>query len=200
MSFTSLAELKQFYDKRHLTRAEIQEERKNAIEFHENNTKDSGGKARAFEISTARANSFKFYVAEQNQHDTHIKFIVNGKVQYLGAEVKTNGGRIGGFFDGSIKSKFVIYKLEYTQKLKFQDDVRVIPPVIIPTHLFLYLLEDTKAIKSVNKGGVLVDYGIQVSSKKLYNRLLDYVNNYANIVLFDNEKTYNADDFKNLTI
>lgn len=200
MGYT-VKQLKALYGKKHLTLAEIQEERKKAIEFHLNNENDyCGGKARAFEISTAREKSFKISVAEQNQHDTFIKMLINNKIAYVGAECKTNGGRIGGFFDGSIKSKFVIYRLEYTQKLKFENDVRIIPPVVIPTQLFLFLLEDVNAIKTVNKNGVQVDFGIQVSSKKLYNRLLNYVNNYADIVLFDNEKTYNADDFQNLTI
>lgn len=200
MGYT-VKQLKAFYGKQHLTLAEIQEERQKAIEFHLNNAKDfCGGKGRAFEISTAREKSFKISVAEQNQHDTFIKMLINNKIDYIGAECKTNGGRIGGFFDGSIKSKFVIYKLDYVQKLKFEDDVRTIPPVVIPTQLFLFLLEDVNAIKTVNKNGIQVDFAIQVSSKKLYNRLLDYVNNYADIVLFDNEKTFNYSDFENLTI
>ena len=72
--------------------------------------------------------------------------------------------------------------------------------MIIPTELFLNMLEDVKAIKAINRNGELDGYGIQVSSKKMYLRLNDYVNRYGDMVLFDNEKTFVLADFESITL
>lgn len=183
-----------------MTLQEIKQERENRIRYHENNIRDCGGRGRAFELSCAREKSHKTAVAEQNQKDVSIKIFDGSKIRYIEAECKTNGGRIEGFYNGSVKAKFVIYRLEYTQKLKFENDVRVIPPVIIPTDLFLNMLEDVKAIKAINRNGELDGYGIQVSSKKMYNRLSEYIERYGELVLFNNEKTFNLNDFENITL
>lgn len=183
-----------------MTLQEIKEARENRILYHENNANDCGGRGRAFELRCAREKSHKTTVAEQNQKDVSIKVFDGSKIRYIEAECKTNGGRIEGFYNGSVKAKFVIYRLEYTQKLKFENDVRVIPPVIIPTELFLSMLEDVKAIKAINRNGELDGYGIQVSSKKMYLRLNDYVNRYGDLVLFDNEKTFVLADFEGITL
>jgi hypothetical protein len=98
--------------------------------------------------------------------------------------------RVPGAKVGTTKAKYVIYRLEYTQKLKNTVDVRTVPPVVIPVGLFLETLHEINAIKAINKKGVLDGYGIQVSSKKLYLRLLDYIDHYGEAVLFDNEKTF----------
>lgn len=166
------------------------EKRALAIERHENNTADCGGRGRAFELMCAREKSRKTKVAEQNETDVHIKMEVNGKIAYIPAECKTNGGRVDELLNGTSRAKFVIYRLEFTQKLKNSVDVRTVPPVIIPTDLFIDFLEEINAIKAINKHGVLDGYGIQVSSKKLYNGLLTYIDNYGESVLFDNEKTF----------
>lgn len=168
----------------------IREKRAEAIAHHENNTKDQGGRGRAFELSCAREKSHKYKIAEQNETDIHIKMEVNGKIAYIPAECKTNGGRVDELLNGTTKAKFVIYRLEFTQKLKNSVDVRIVPPVVIPTDLFLETLQEINAIKAINKKGVFDGYGIQVSSKRLYLRLLDYIDNYGDCVLFDNEKTF----------
>jgi hypothetical protein len=167
-----------------------QEKRKAAIERHKNNTKNPGGYGCAFELECAREKSHKAKVAEQNEVDVHIKMEVNGKIAYVPAECKTNGGRVDELLNGTTKARFVIYRLDFTQKLKNSVDVRSIPPVVIPVHLFLDLLRDVNAIKVINKQGVFDGYGIQVSSKKLYTRLLAYIENYGDCVLFDNQKTF----------
>lgn len=177
-----------------------QQERNEHIENILKNVDDCGRFGRAFELECARIKSTKTKVGEQNQKDVSIKFLIDGKIRYISAECKTNGGRIDGYFNGSVMGKFTIYRLEFTQKLKFENDVRIIPPVVIPNDLFIALLQDTKAIKVINKGGEFDGYGIQVSSKKLYNRLNAYIERYGDMVLFDNEKTFNFNDFINLTI
>lgn len=173
----------------------IREKRELAIERHKNNECDPGGKARAFELECARPKSRKCSVSEQNEVDVFIKMEVHGKISYVPAEVKTNGGRVDELLNGTTKAKFVIYRLEYTQKLKNSTDERKIPPVVIPVGMFLKTLQELNAIKAINKKGVLDGYGIQVSSKKLYLRLLEYIENYGDSVLFDNKKTFADWDF-----
>lgn len=178
----------------------IQERRKNAIAHHENNANDQGGRGRAFELMCAREKSHKCKVSEQNEIDVYIKMEVNGKIAYVPAECKTNGGRVDELLNGTTKAKFIIYRLDFTQKLKNSVDVRTIPPVVIPVDLFLALLHEVNAIKAINKKGLLDGYGIQVSSKKLYNRLLAYIENYGDCVLFDNEKTFDDWAFEGIEI
>ena len=174
--------------------------RANAIAYHENNTADCGGRGRAFELMCAREKSRKCRVAEQNEIDVSIKMEVNGKIAYVPAESKTNGGRIDELLVKSPRAKFVIYRLEYTQKLKNSVDVRIVPPVVIPTDLFVNLLRELNAIKAINKHGELDGYGIQVSSKRLYERLTAYVDNYGDSVLFDNVKTFDDWAFEGIEI
>lgn len=168
----------------------IKEKRERAIAFHEKNLNNPGGRGIAFELMCAREKSRKCKVAEQNEVDVYIKMEVNGKIAYVPAECKTNGGRVDELLNGTTKAKFVIYRLEYTQKLKNSADVRIVPPVVIPVDLFLNALHQINAIKAINKKGLLDGYGIQVSSKKLYLKLLDYIDNYGDCVLFDNNKTF----------
>lgn len=168
----------------------IYEKRQATIEKHLNNTNDSGRFGRAFELECARVKSRKVRVSEQNEIDVHIKMYVNDKITYVPAECKTNGGRVDELLNGTTKAKYVIYRLNFTQKLKNSVDVREIPPVVIPVDLFLEMLEDVNAIKAINKNGEFDGYGIQVSSKKMFLRLAEYVDNYGDAVLFDNEKVF----------
>lgn len=164
------------------------------------NMLDSGRFGRVFELECARDKSSKTKIGEQNQKDVSIKFLVDGKIRYLPAECKTNGGRIDGYFNGSVIGKFTIYRLEFTQKLKMENEHRYIPPVVIRNDLFIALLQEVNAIKTINRNGEFDGYGIQVSSKKLFNRLNAYIERYGDIVLFDNDKTFNFDDFNNLVL
>jgi hypothetical protein len=161
------------------------------IARHWNSTTDiCGGKARARELMCAREKSHKTKVAEQNEIDVYIKILRDGKPCYVPAECKTNGGRVDEMLNGTTKAKYVIYWLDFTQKLKNSVDVRVLPPVVIPTDLFMAMLDSLGIIKAINRHGVLDGYGIQVSSKKLYITLQNYIEDYAEAVLFDNEKTF----------
>ena len=178
----------------------ITEQRAQAIQHHLNNTSDCGRFGRAFELECARAKSRKTRVAEQNEIDVYIKMYVNDKVAYVPAECKTNGGRIDELLNGTTKAKYIIYRLEFTQKLKNSSEVRAIPPVVIPVELFLEMLEDVNAIKAINKRGEFDGYGIQVSSKKMFLRLSEYIDNYGDAVLFDNEKVFDDWAFEGLEL
>ena len=75
---------------------------------------DSGYFGRVTENQCARPKSRKKCVSSAGQADVHVKY--NGR--YVPAEVKTNGGRVDSLLDGSNKSKFVIYVMEYVQRHK----------------------------------------------------------------------------------
>lgn len=175
------------------------EKRQRAIAFHENNFKNPGSKGNAFELMCAREKSHKTKVSEQNEVDVFVKFTDdNGKIHYLPAECKTNGGRIDEMLNGTTKAKYIIYRLEFTQKLKNSVDIRTVPPIIAPVDIFMNMLKDVNAIKAINRKGQFDGYGIQVSSKKMYLRLLEYIDNYGDAVLFDNSKTYELWDLEGL--
>ena len=165
---------------------------------HLMNTADDGRYGRAFELECARANSRKTRVSKQGQIDVLVKFVdSNGKIKYVPCEAKINGGRIDELLNGS-KAKYVIYRLEFVQKHKASktrdawDENRTVDPVIIPKDLFLAKLREFNAIKVINRDGKFDGYGIQVSSKKWYEWLVDYP------VKFDNENTYEKWEFDGL--
>ena len=167
---------------------------------------DCGRFGRAFELECARTFSKKTSVSKQGQVDVSVKVIIDGKARYMPAECKTNGGRVNDLLDGSNKSVFVIYRLDFTQKFKAtktapaREEIRHIPPVIIPTALFVAMLTECNAIKAVNHNGEQDGIAIQPSSKKMYERLNAYIDNYGEAVLFDNAKTYEAWDFEGLEL
>lgn len=178
---------------------EKNETRKNEMLKHFNNrTVDvSGWFGRVYELANARVHSNKVKVAKQGAIDNHIKMVVNGKIKYVSAESKTNGGRIDELLNNS-KIKFVIYSMDFTQHHKAgkhtaeRNEERIIEPVVIPKDLFVNKLYEFKAIKAINKNGSIDGLGIQVSSKKWYEWLKDYP------VLFDREWTYETWEFEGL--
>lgn len=176
------------------------------IAYELSNTANPGAMGRAFELSCVRSGSRKTTVSKQGQVDVSVKVMVNGKARYMPAECKTNGGRVNDLLDGSNKSAFVIYRLDFVQKFKAtktapaREEIRHIPPVIIPTALFVAMLTECNAIKAISHGGVQDGIAIQPSSKRMYERLTAYIDNYGEAVLFDNTKTYEAWDFEGLEI
>lgn len=157
---------------------------------------DCGYFGRVMENQCARPKSRKKSVSSAGKADIHIKY--NGR--YIPAEVKTNGGRVDSLIDRTNKSKFVIYAMDYVQhhkagkKTQAWDEWRTVGPLIIPTALFLNCLQEVNAIKTVNKHGVYDGLGIQVSSLKLYQRLLQWP------VEFDRTRDYTSADFEGLTL
>lgn len=170
------------------------------------NTADSGRFGRAFELSCARVNSRKTCVSKQGKTDISIKMEINGKIRYIPAECKTNGGRIDDLLNGKNKSAFVVYRLEFTQKHKAtktapaREESRLVPAVVVPTDLFLQMLTECNAIKEVAHNGIVDGLAIQPSSKKMFERLTAYIDNYGDCVLFDRERTYADFDFEGLEI
>ena len=170
------------------------------------NTADDGRKGRAFELSCARPASRKTCVSKQGQTDVSVKIEIDGKIKYLPAECKTNGGRIDDLLNGKNKSAFVIYRLEFTQKHKAtktapaREEKRLVPAVIVPVDLFLQMLTECNAIKEVAHNGIVDGLAIQPSSKKMFERLTAYIDNYGDCVLFDRERTYCDYDFEGLEI
>lgn len=157
---------------------------------------DCGYFGRITENQCARPKSRKKSVSSAGKADVHIKY--NGR--YIPAEVKTNGGRVDSLIDGTNKSKFVIYVMNYTQRHKAGKKTpewwewRVVGPLIIPTALFLNCLQEVNAIKTINKHGEYDGLGIQVSSLKLYQRLLQWP------VEYDRTRDYTSADFEGLTL
>lgn len=186
--------------------AKYEAERQATIARLLSNTADDGRFGRAFEVSCARSLSAKTTVSAQGRIDVSIKMEVNGSIKYFPAECKTNGGRVDDLLNGSNKSKFVIYKLATTQKHKASKkaeawvEARVVPAVIIPTGLFLEMLRDCKALKAVAHNGVQDGIAIQCSSKKLYERLIAYVDNYGGSVVFDRDAVYSVEEFDGLEL
>lgn len=170
------------------------------------NTTDDGREGRAFELSCVRINSRKTCVSKQGKVDVSVKMEINGKIKYIPAECKTNGGRIDDLLNGKNKSTFVIYRLQFTQKHKAtktapaREENRLVPAVIVPTDLFLQMLTECNAIKEVAHNGVVDGLAIQPSSKKMYERLTAYIDNYGDCVLFDRERTYCDYDFEGLEL
>lgn len=163
------------------------------------NINDCGRFGRAFELSCARDKSRKTKVAEQNETDVYIKMLcADGKMRYIPAEAKTNGGRIDELLNGT-KAKYIIYDLHFAQKHKASkkapawDEARDLPaPVIIPLDLFISKLQEFNAIKVINRNGEFDGYGIQVSSKKWFDWLMEYP------VTFDREATVEWWEFDGL--
>ena len=162
------------------------------IERHiSNRARDNGALGRAFELSCASAGSRKVRVSKQGQADVYIHF-ENGNYP---AECKINGGRISALRKANAP-KFVIYRLDFVQKHKASksapawDEERHIEPVLIPTAVFLSALDRFGATKSTN--GSNPEEAIQVSSKKLFEWLLDWP------IPYEPGLHYTADDFEGL--
>lgn len=160
------------------------------------NSYNPGAQGCIFEIECSRSRSQKRTVSSAGRADIHIKY----EGRYIPAECKTNGGRVDSLLTGENKARFVVYRLDFVQKHKAGkfteewEERRYISPVIIPTELFLQCLLETKALKEIRHNGKVDGVGIQVSSKKFYERLKNWT------VEFNNSRNYTAADFEGLTL
>lgn len=151
---------------------------------------DDGAIGRAFELTCHTEHSHKMRVSSQGKADTFIKY---GR-GVVAAECKINGGRIESLRKGKVK--FVIYAMNFTQKhgaTKKRDaweEQRIIDPVLIPTNIFLAALDRFGATKNTN--GRNPEEAIQVSSKKLYEWLLEWP------IPYEPDSRYTEDDFEGL--
>ena len=158
-----------------------------AIANELSNTTNCGAHGRVFEISCARPASRKTCIAKQGETDVFVRVVVNGKAKYMPAECKTNGGRVNDLLDGSNKSRFVIYKLDFVQKHKATkkaeawEEIRSTPALLIPTNLFTTMLIECNAIKEVRHDGEIDGIAIQPSSKRMFERLTAYAENFPDM-------------------
>lgn len=183
----------------------IKERRVLAILHELSNAINPGANGRAFELMCAREKSHKVTVSKQGERDVFVRVVANDKVKYLPAECKTNGGRVNDLLDGSNKSRFVIYKLDFVQKHKATkkapawDEIRSTPALLIPTHLFTAMLIDCNAVKEVAHKGIVDGIAIQPSSKRMYQRLTAYAENFPDMV-FSPEADYEDWMFEGLEL
>ena len=174
-------------------------------EIYLSNANDCGRFGRVFELECARPASRKATVSKQGQVDVSVKIIINGKPRYIPAECKTNGGRVNDLLDGSNKSRFVIYKLDFIQKHKATkkanawDEIRSTPALLIPTALFTAMLVECNAIKEVKHDGIVDGIAIQPSSKRMFERLIAYAENYPDM-LFSTDTDYEDWMFEGLEL
>ena len=152
------------------------------IEFWQSriNTND-GAKGKIFELECATKNSRKTDIGEVNESDVYIH--VGGKNANIKAEVKTNGGRIESLINGKNPAKYVIYRLDI--------DIKLPAGKTRPArYVFINALIRFNAIKNTN--GKQPERAIQVTSKKLYNWLLEWP------IPYDPTLIYQISDFEGL--
>lgn len=160
-------------------------ERVEKMRVYAENDNDDGAFGRIVELASHTEKSRKTRVSKQGEKDTSIKFAVNGKIRYIPAEVKTNGGRIEGLYAPNAP-KFVIYSMNVCNSLATYNTAKK----LFPTAIFLEMLETLNAIKSTN--GTNPERAIQAVSKKLYTAVSDWP------IEYDPNATYTADDFEGL--
>lgn len=149
---------------------------------------DSGAFGKKRELEHTRENSLKNKVSRAGMPDNYFKF--NGKAKPY--ECKTNGGRVGAVIASLEHGNdgFIVYEMNVCNSTT-GGKPRIITPVIMHYSQFIELLKDTGALRLNSRDG---EPCIQVSSKKLYERLLDYP------IIFDENDEYTSDDFEGLEI
>ena len=130
-------------------------------------------------------------VAKQGEIDTTVRFSINGKIRYIPAESKVNGGRVDTLLNGSNKAHYVLYTLRI-QNSTTQNLLRYVPTVIIPTDLFCAKLREFGALKEVRHNGKVDGIAIQPSNKAWFVWLSEYP------MVYDKSKVWYADDFVGL--
>jgi len=136
------------------------------------NENDSGRYGKAFEIALKTATNNT--VAGHNKTDKKMAIIDNnGKKHFASVEIKTNGGRI----DDINNSDYIIYAMDICNSTT-KGNRRIAEPIIMKTETFMAILKKCGAIKTVNKGGMLDGYAIQVSNKAFYEAMVNYPNKF----------------------
>lgn len=160
----------------------------NSINFRSAPTKgvDSGAFGKMREIESCKEKSLKTGVAKEWINDGF--FTLNGKS--CGFEYKTNGGRVGSIISRLENGKdgYTVYEMDICNS-GTNNKQRVILPIILKSSVFIQILEETGALRTNSRDG---EPCIQVTSKKFYERLLDYP------LEFDNSQEYTDDDFEGL--
>ena len=173
-----------------------QKTRKALCQKYLENLNDSGRFGRIDELISVKPTSHKTRVSKQGKTDITIRFHNGNKVVNKAVERKTNGGRIEDLIQALEKGndKLIAYKIDYTVKHPLKDgtvteEIRK-ADIIALFSQFYTMLKEVGAIKWTN--GNNNERAIQVSSKKMYDRLLDWV------IPFDVNSVYSMDDFEGL--
>jgi hypothetical protein len=149
------------------------------------------------EMLTATKNSKKTHISNSGRVDCFIKYRAeSGAVVPVSVERKTNGGRIRTFeteFSAAeeMSGRYVVYSMDVCNS-STSNKRRHVDAVVIPRKLFVEKLAEFNAIKKVNRNGALEGFAIQVSSKKLYDWLVDWP------IVYDRNAVYCDDDFDGL--
>lgn len=144
------------------------------------------------EIAMRRPGTSLEGLSDASRADCYIMYRAEGwsKPMPVRAEVKTNGGRINHLF-GNTKDKFVIYAMDVCNK-NTQYFRRQVPAKIIPLGLFLTVIEQLKAWKTVSHEGKVNGIALQHTLKPFYLWLADYPIEYSNTT------NYTWEDFQDL--
>ena len=160
------------------------------------NFKDDGRFGRIDELMAVKATSSKTRVAKQGKNDIPVRWYNGTREVNRPAEYKTNGGRIEELINRleEGKDKLFAYKLDYTVKHavksgEVKSETRKVEIICYFSQFYSMLLE-LNAIKPT--GGNHSELAIQPSSKKMYERLLEWP------IPFDPYNTYCEDDFEGL--
>ena len=174
------------------------EKRADSIAYYLSNFADDGRHGKAFEVACSRPLSAKTRLAKQGETDVSVKFDIDGKIRYVAAEAKTNEGRVESLLNGKNRSKYVIYRLNFTQRHKGGkngpwEEEKTVGPLIIPTAVFIRALRRFNALHLVRNKKSGDGIAIQKSNKLLYKWLTYYVDQYG--LTFDREAVYYPSDF-----
>lgn len=195
-TFKNPAELANYFHFRPTTKAD-ENRLATAWNMYNSNYKGDGCMGSIAEVLTATSNSKKQFVSNTGRVDCYIKYrCESGAVIPVAVERKTNGGRLCTIETEysraeHIEGRYVVYSLDVcnagTSHLR-----RHVDAVIIPRKLFVDKLNEFNAIKAVNRHGVLEGYGIQATSRKLFDWLCNWP------IAYDRNAVYSDDDFEGL--
>ena len=160
----------------------------NARGYIENPT-DDGRFGKAQELLSASSKSKKTDVSKQGIKDIYIKVDTGGKrYAVIGTEVKTNGGRIGSLLEmlENGQDQPFIYSLDLNNSATNWQH-RYVKQKITMLSVFVEFCKNSgfKIIREIKADN---DYGIQASSKVLYDHWQDFGLDY------DPEKVYTYDE------
>lgn len=138
---------------------------------------DDGFFGRIEELASVANGSRKKAVSKQGQKDGYfhaVRHDADGNKHFgnYAFERKTNGGRIGRFFDME-DTRYIVYSIEVHNKL---SDFSC-PPILVRKDTFYCALKACKAIKSTN--GKKPENAIQVSSRKLWEFCRQYAERFG---------------------
>ena len=162
----------------------------NAIRYL-SNPQDDGRFGKAQELLSASSKSKKTDVSKQGVKDIHIK-IDTGKTRYaiIGAEVKQNGGRIGSLLQmlENGQDQPFIYSIDMNNSATNWQH-RLVKQKITMLSVFVDFCKNSgyKIIRDIKADD---DYGIQASSKVLYDHWQEFGLDYDSEKIYTYEELY----------